>query len=32
VEDSVGFPTKNTALISAITTMPERAWTPGGHR
>ena len=28
VEYSVGFPTKNTALTSAITTMPERGWTP----
>ena len=24
---SVGFPTKNTALTSAITTVPERGWT-----
>jgi len=24
---SVGFPTKNTALTSAITTVPKRAWT-----
>ena len=28
---SVGFPTKNTALTSAITTIPEPVWTPGGH-
>ena len=28
LEYSVGFPTKNTALISAITTIPERVWTP----
>ena len=28
MEYSVGFPTKNTALTSAITTIPERAWTP----
>jgi hypothetical protein len=25
---SVGFSTKNTALTSAITTLPKRAWTP----
>ena len=28
LEYSVGFPTKNTALTSAITAIPERAWTP----
>ena len=28
LEYSVGFPTKNTALTSAITTIPERVWTP----
>jgi hypothetical protein len=28
LEYSVGFPTKNTALTSAITTIPEQAWTP----
>jgi DDE family transposase len=28
LEYSVGFPTKNVALTSAITTVPERAWTP----
>jgi hypothetical protein len=28
LEYSVGFSTKNTALTSAITTIPERAWTP----
>ena len=28
LEYSVGFPTKNTALTSAIATVPERAWTP----
>jgi hypothetical protein len=28
LEYSVGFPTKNTALTSAITTVPKRAWTP----
>jgi hypothetical protein len=28
LEYSVGFPTKNTALTSAITTVPTRAWTP----
>jgi Transposase DDE domain group 1 len=28
LEYSVGFPTKNTALTSAITTNPERVWTP----
>ena len=28
LEYSVGFPTKNLALTSAITTVPERAWTP----
>jgi len=27
LEYSVGFPTKNTALTSAITTIPERVWT-----
>ena len=27
LEYSVGFPTKNTALTSAITTIPERGWT-----
>ena len=27
LEYSVGFPTKNTALTSAITTVPKRAWT-----
>ena len=27
LEYSVGFPTKNTALTSVITTIPERAWT-----
>jgi DDE family transposase len=27
-EYSVGFPTKNTALTSAITRLPEQAWTP----
>jgi hypothetical protein len=25
----VGFPTKNTAVTSAITTLPRRAWAPG---
>ena len=28
VEYSVGFPTKNTAVTSAITRLPARAWTP----
>jgi hypothetical protein len=28
LENSVGFPTKNTALTSAITTIPEPVWTP----
>jgi hypothetical protein len=28
LEYSVGFPTKNQALASAIATIPERAWTP----
>lgn len=28
VEYSVGFPTKNAAVTSAITRLPERAWTP----
>jgi hypothetical protein len=28
VEYSVGFPTKNHAATSAITKLPERAWTP----
>ena len=28
LEYSVGFPTKNTALTSAITAIPEQAWTP----
>jgi hypothetical protein len=28
LEYSVGFPTKNVALTSAITTVPEWAWTP----
>ena len=28
LEYSVGFPTKNIALTSAISTVPERAWTP----
>ena len=28
MEYSVGFPTKNMAVTSAITTLPERAWTP----
>jgi len=28
VEYSVGFPTKNTAVTSAISRIPERAWTP----
>ena len=28
LEYSVGFPTKNTALTSAITTIPEQVWTP----
>jgi hypothetical protein len=28
VEYSVGFPTKNAALTSAITKLPSRAWTP----
>jgi hypothetical protein len=28
LEYSVGFPTKNTALTSAITRLPEQAWTP----
>jgi Transposase DDE domain group 1 len=28
LEYSVGFPTKNTALTSAITAIPERAWKP----
>ena len=28
VEYSVGFPTKNTALTSAITQIPAQAWTP----
>ena len=28
LEYSVGFPTKNTALTSAIATDPKRAWTP----
>jgi len=28
LEYSVGFPTKNTALTSAITTIPEPVWTP----
>jgi hypothetical protein len=28
LEYSVGFPTKNTALSSAITTIPEPVWTP----
>jgi hypothetical protein len=28
LEYSVGFPTKNTALTSAITAVPDRAWTP----
>jgi hypothetical protein len=28
LEYSVGFPTKNTALTSAITTIPEHMWTP----
>jgi hypothetical protein len=28
VEYSVGFPTKNTAVTSAITRLPERVWTP----
>jgi hypothetical protein len=28
LEYSVGFPAKNTALTSAITTIPEQAWTP----
>jgi hypothetical protein len=28
LEYSVGFPTKNTALTSAIIAVPERAWTP----
>ena len=27
LEYSVGFPTKNTALTNAITTIPERGWT-----
>jgi hypothetical protein len=28
LEYSVGFPTKNAALTSAITAVPERVWTP----
>ena len=28
LEYSIGFPTKNTALTSAIITIPEQAWTP----
>ena len=28
LEYSIGFPTKNTALTRAITTIPEQAWTP----
>ena len=28
LEYSIGFPTKNMALASAITLIPERAWTP----
>jgi len=28
LEYSIGFPTKNMALTSAITLIPERAWTP----
>ncbi len=28
IEYSVGFPTKNAALTSAITKLPSRAWTP----
>jgi Transposase DDE domain group 1 len=28
LEYSVGFPTKNTALTSAITAVPEQAWAP----
>ena len=28
LEYSIGFPTKNTALTSAITAIPERAWKP----